>query len=74
MIYFLFQDSFCVKDVESSIVDNDTTLERAEKELKRRRRRLCLEKKMRHIKRQKINHSQSSEDEIEQLRIQVQED
>lgn len=70
-------DSFCVReDIEPSIlVNNDTILERAERELKRnRRRRLCLDKKTRNVKRQKTNHSESSEDEIEQLRIQVQED
>ncbi|CAL1688362.1 unnamed protein product [Lasius platythorax] len=70
-------DSFCVKeDVEPSIlVDNDTILERAERELERNRRKhICSDKKTRHVKRQKTNHSESSEDEIEQLRIQVQED
>ncbi|KAL6427471.1 hypothetical protein ACFW04_008766 [Cataglyphis niger] len=70
-------DSFCVKeDIEPSmLVNNDTILERAEKELKRnRRRRLCLDKKTKNVKRQKTNHSDSSEDEIEQLRLQVQED
>ncbi|XP_070164974.1 DEAD-box ATP-dependent DNA helicase Fancm [Polyergus mexicanus] len=69
-------DSFCVKeDIEPSmLVNNDTILERAERELKRRRRRLCLDKKTRNVKRQKTNYSESSEDEIEQLRIQVQED
>lgn len=70
-------DSFCVKeDVEPSmLVDNDTILEKAERELKRnRRRRLCSDKKTRHVKRQKTNHSESSEDEIEQLRKQVQKD
>ncbi|KMQ84347.1 fanconi anemia group m protein [Lasius niger] len=76
-IRIFMYDSFCVKeDVEPSIlVDNDTILERAERELERNRRKhICSDKKTRHVKRQKTNHSESSEDEIEQLRIQVQED
>nr|XP_012225008.1 PREDICTED: Fanconi anemia group M protein homolog [Linepithema humile] len=72
-------DSFCVaEDAEPSILDhNDSILERAEKELERnRRKRLCFDKNMKRTKKKKtniLNQSVSSEDDIEQLRIQVQE-
>ena len=60
------------------LADNETILERVERELERNsRKRLYSDKKTGRVKRQKtnvLNQSESSEDEIEQLRMQVQED
>ncbi|EZA57930.1 Fanconi anemia group M protein [Ooceraea biroi] len=73
-------DSFCVsEDAEPSIlVHDDSILERVEEELERnKRKRFRSEKDGKRAKRKKKNildHSVSSEDEIEQLRVQVQED
>ncbi|KAL6266593.1 hypothetical protein P5V15_003439 [Pogonomyrmex californicus] len=72
-------DSFCVtEDAEPSmLVRNDSLLDEIERKLERnRRKRLCSDKNTKHIKKKKtiLNHSMSSEDEIEKLRVQVQED
>jgi len=57
---------------------HDSILERVEKKLEQNeRKRFHSDKDTRQIKKRKVNilnHSISSEDEIEQLRIQVQED
>ncbi|XP_025986160.1 Fanconi anemia group M protein isoform X2 [Solenopsis invicta] len=71
-------DSFCVAgDAEpSTLVHNDSLLDKMERELEQnRRKRHCTNKDTKHIKKKKtniLNYSVSSEDEIEQLRIQVQ--
>ncbi|XP_011057672.1 PREDICTED: Fanconi anemia group M protein isoform X2 [Acromyrmex echinatior] len=72
-------DSFCVaEDVEPSILHNDLLLDKMEKKLEQnRRKRLCFDKNTKRTKKKKmniLNCSVSSEDEIEQLRLQVQED
>ncbi|XP_018404700.1 PREDICTED: Fanconi anemia group M protein [Cyphomyrmex costatus] len=73
-------DSFCVaEDVEPSIlVHDDLLLERMEKKLEQNKRKhLCSNKNAKRTKKKKmniLNCSVSSEDELEQLRIQVQED
>lgn len=75
-----FQDSFCVgeDDEPSTLLHTDSLLERAEEQLERmKRKRSCSDKADGQIKRTKmniLNQSVSSEDEIEQLRVQVQED
>ncbi|TGZ47342.1 Fanconi anemia group M protein [Temnothorax longispinosus] len=73
-------DSFCVAgDVEpSTLAHNDSLLDKMEKELEQnRRKRSHSDKETKHSKKKKtniLNRSMSSEDEIEQLRVQVQED
>ncbi|XP_012064278.1 PREDICTED: Fanconi anemia group M protein [Atta cephalotes] len=72
-------DSFCVaEDVEPSILHNDLLLDKMERKLEQnRRKRLCFDKNTKYTKKKKmniLNCSVSSEDEIEQLRLQVQED
>ncbi|XP_077280800.1 FA complementation group M [Temnothorax americanus] len=73
-------DSFCVAgDVEpSTLAHNDSLLDKMEKELEQNRRKRChSDKDTKHTKMKKtniLNRSVSSEDEIEQLRVQVQED
>ncbi|XP_036140271.1 Fanconi anemia group M protein [Monomorium pharaonis] len=74
-------DSFCVAgDAEpSTLVHNDSLLDKLERELEqKRRKRLYSDNDTKHTKKKKMNNilncSVSSEDEIEQLRVQVQED
>ncbi|KYN11617.1 PREDICTED: Fanconi anemia group M protein [Trachymyrmex cornetzi] len=72
-------DSFCVaEDAEPSILHNNLSLDRMERKLEQnRRKRICFDKNTNHNKKKKINIfncSVSSEDEIEQLRLQVRED
>lgn len=67
------------EDVEQSMLTRgDSILEMAERELERKRRKKRLHSNKNNASKRKktniLNNSMSSEDEIEQLRIQVQED
>ncbi|XP_011685294.1 PREDICTED: Fanconi anemia group M protein isoform X2 [Wasmannia auropunctata] len=73
-------DSFCVAgDAElSTLAHNDSLLDRMERKLvENKRKRFCSNEDLKRTKKKKtniLNRSVSSEDEIEQLRVQVQED
>ncbi|KAL0100188.1 hypothetical protein PUN28_019546 [Cardiocondyla obscurior] len=68
-------DSFCVAadDDLSTSTHNDSLLDKMERELEQnRRKRLCANKDVKHTKKRKriiVNHSTSSEDEIEELQV-----